>query len=114
MKEHPEIGARIVDGIPFLQNTIPIIRHHQERWNGTGYPDGLSGTGIPELARLFAVVDAFDALTSNRPYRQKISTKEALHYLHEQAGILFDPEIVRAFQALADSDQMDALCPDTS
>lgn len=113
MKEHPDIGARIVDGIPFLQNTIPIIRHHQERWNGTGYPDGLSGTAIPELARLFAVVDAFDALTSNRPYRQKISTKEALHYLHDQAGILFDPEIVRAFQKLADSDQMDALCPDT-
>lgn len=100
MKEHPDIGARIVEGIPFLQETIPLIRHHQERWDGTGYPAGLSQEEIPYLARLFSIVDAFDALTSNRPYRQKISTEEALQYIHEQAGILFDPQIVEAFESM--------------
>lgn len=100
MRLHPDIGAKIVEGIPFLQDTIPLIRHHQERWNGTGYPAGLSGENIPILARMFAVVDAFDALTSNRPYRKKISTDEALQYLREQAGILFDPKIVSVFEEL--------------
>ena len=105
MKQHPDIGARIVEGIPFLQDTIPIIRHHQERWNGTGYPSGLKGEEIPLLARLFAVVDAFDALTSNRPYRKKISIPEAIHYLREEAGILFDPYIVDAFERMAAEDE---------
>ncbi|MBL8050005.1 MAG: GAF domain-containing protein [Anaerolineales bacterium] len=100
MRMHPDIGAKIVEGIPFLEDTIPLIRHHQERWNGTGYPAGLKGEEIPILARMFAVIDAFDALTSNRPYRQKISTEEALEYLREQAGILFDPNIVEAFEKM--------------
>jgi len=100
MRLHPDIGAKIVEGIPFLQDTRPLIRHHQERWDGTGYPDGLGGEEIPILARMFAIVDAFDALTSNRPYRQKISALEAVEYLHEQAGILFDPQIVEIFKKL--------------
>ncbi len=100
MRLHPDIGSRIVEGIPFLQDTIPLIRHHQERWNGSGYPLGLKGTEIPELARMFAIVDAFDALISNRPYRQKISIEDAVEYLHEQAGILFDPEITQVFKKL--------------
>ncbi|MBL8100601.1 MAG: GAF domain-containing protein [Anaerolineales bacterium] len=100
MKLHPDIGAKIVEGIPFLEDTIPLIRHHQERWNGTGYPSQLKGEEIPILARLFSVIDAFDALTSNRPYRQKISTEEALIYLREQSGILFDPTIVDAFEKM--------------
>jgi putative nucleotidyltransferase with HDIG domain len=100
MKLHPDIGAKIVEGIPFLEDTIPLIRHHQERWNGTGYPSQLKGEEIPMLARLFSVIDAFDALTSNRPYRQKISAEEALAYLREQSGILFDPNIVNAFEKL--------------
>ncbi|MCE7858564.1 MAG: HD domain-containing protein [Chloroflexi bacterium CFX2] len=100
MKFHPDIGAKIVSGIPFLQETIPVIRSHQERWDGSGYPDGLKGTNIPELARLFAVVDAFDALTSDRPYRKKISNDEALGYLREQSGILFDPDMVTSFENL--------------
>lgn len=104
MKLHPDIGSKIVEGIPFLEDTIPLIRHHQERWNGTGYPSQLKGKEIPILARLFAVVDAFDALTSNRPYRQKISTEEALIYLREQAGILFDPIIVDAFEKMIAKD----------
>ncbi|MDP1545444.1 MAG: GAF domain-containing protein [Anaerolineales bacterium] len=100
MREHPDIGAKIVEGIPFLQETISLIRHHQERWDGTGYPAGFRREEIPYLARLFAVVDAFDALTSNRPYRQKIATREALQYIREQANILFDPQIVDAFEAM--------------
>jgi putative nucleotidyltransferase with HDIG domain len=100
MRKHPDIGAKIVEGIPFLEDTIPLIRHHQERWDGTGYPAGLCGEEIPILARMFSIVDAFDALTSNRPYRQKISTQEATAYLHEQAGILFDPHIVDVFERL--------------
>ena len=100
MRQHPDIGARIVEGVPFLQDTIPLIRHHQERWNGTGYPGGLKGAEIPGLARLFAVVDAFDALTSNRPYRQSVRQNEALAYLKEMSGIHFDPAMVASFEAL--------------
>ncbi len=81
MRQHSEIGAHIVEGIPFLQDTLPLIRHHQERWDGNGYPMGLKGVEIPSLARIFADVDAFDAFANNRPYRQKISTEEPLQYL---------------------------------
>ncbi|MEK6751881.1 MAG: HD domain-containing phosphohydrolase [Chloroflexota bacterium] len=105
MKRHPDIGAKIVEGIPFLQDTIPLIRHHQERWNGTGYPGGFVGEEIPILARMFSIVDAFDALTSNRPYREKISIDEALQYLREQSGILFDPSIVHVFENLVMQDE---------
>jgi putative nucleotidyltransferase with HDIG domain len=100
MRRHPDIGAKIVAGIPFLEDTIPLIRHHQERWDGTGYPGGLRGEEIPILARMFSIVDAFDALTSIRPYRQKISTQEAIEYIREQAGTLFDPQIVEVFSKL--------------
>jgi HD-GYP domain-containing protein (c-di-GMP phosphodiesterase class II) len=100
MRTHPDIGAQIVAGIPFLQETLPVIRYHQERWNGTGYPAGLKAEEIPILARIFAIVDAFDALTSKRPYRKKISAEEAVAYLREEAGILFDPQIVTAFEKL--------------
>lgn len=104
MKLHPNIGARIVAGIPFLEDTIPLILHHQERWDGTGYPGGLKGEEIPLLARLFSVIDAFDALTSNRPYRQKITPQEALEYLKSEAGILFDPHIVDSFSEMIQAD----------
>lgn len=100
MKQHPDIGARIIEGIPFLQETLPIIRYHQERWDGSGYPLGLKGTDIPLAARIFAIVDAFDALTSDRPYRAQISTRQALDYLREKSEILFDPQIIEAFEQL--------------
>src|SRR6266498_2586832 len=96
MRIHPAIGARIVEGIPFLQETLPIIRYHHERWDGSGYPVGLKNNEIPIQARIFAVADVFDALTSNRNYRDKSTAEEALQYLREQAGILFDPLIVEA------------------
>jgi len=105
MKNHPTIGAKIVEGIPFLEDTIPLILHHQERWNGSGYPAGLAGEAIPMLARLFAVTDTFDALTSNRPYREKIATEEALEYLREEAGVLYDPKIVDSFCDLVLNDK---------
>lgn len=108
MKCHPDIGAKIVEGIPFLEDTIPLIRHHQERWDGTGYPAGLRGKNIPILARVFSIVDAFDALTSNRPYRQKISINEAIEYVSEQAGIIFDPEIVEVFKKLVMENQSES------
>ncbi len=101
MRLHPAIGARIVEGIPFLEESLPVVRYHQERWDGSGYPIGISGKDIPFLARIFAVADAFDALISDRPYRRRIKAAEALQYLKEQAGILFDPEIVNALDALA-------------
>jgi HD-GYP domain-containing protein (c-di-GMP phosphodiesterase class II) len=100
MRLHPDIGARIIEDIPFLQETLPIIRYHQERWDGSGYPIGLSGKEIPLLARIFAVADVFDALISERPYREQIPVSEAMAYLREQAGILFDPEIVSAFEQM--------------
>jgi putative nucleotidyltransferase with HDIG domain len=114
MRQHPDIGAGIVEGIPFLEETLPLIRHHQERWNGTGYPGGLAGEDIPQLARLFAVVDAFDALTSNRPYRQKISDQEALEYIREQACVLFDPHIVAAFGGLIETRSKETAAKDNT
>ncbi len=114
MKLHPDIGAGIVAGIPFLEDTIPLIRHHQERWDGTGYPGGLAGDNIPHLARLFSVVDAFDALTSNRPYRKKISDNEALQYIREHAGTLFDPDIVHVFEKLYKQGKIDRVRGETS
>jgi putative nucleotidyltransferase with HDIG domain len=96
MHNHPNIGARIVEGILFLQDTLPIIRHHHERWDGSGYPAGLKKEEIPIQARIFAVADVFDALTSRRIYRNRSSPEEAIQYMKEQAGTLFDPSIVEA------------------
>jgi HD-GYP domain-containing protein (c-di-GMP phosphodiesterase class II) len=98
MRSHPDIGARIIEGIPFLKDALPVIRFHQERWDGSGYPIGLKGQEIPLLARIFAVVDAFDALTNDRPYRKKMSLGDAMKYLRDEAGILFDPAIVAEFE----------------
>jgi len=107
MHTHPDIGARIVESIPFLQESLPIIRYHHERWDGSGYPVGLSGKDIPFQARIFTVTDAFDALTSDRPYRKHIPDREALQYLREQAGILFDPEIVAAFERVWEKNELE-------
>jgi HD-GYP domain-containing protein (c-di-GMP phosphodiesterase class II)/putative methionine-R-sulfoxide reductase with GAF domain len=98
MRLHPDIGARIIEGIPFLKDALPVIRFHQERWDGSGYPIGLKGQEIPLLARIFSVVDAFDALTNDRPYRKKMLLGDAIKYLKNEAGILFDPAIVTEFE----------------
>lgn len=100
MRIHPDIGARIVEGIPFLQDSLSVIRYHHERWDGSGYPIGLKGEEIPIQARIFAVADVFDALTSKRSYRSKSSPEEAIAYIKEQSGRLFDPSIVEALTRL--------------
>jgi putative nucleotidyltransferase with HDIG domain len=100
MRIHPDIGARIVEGIPFLQDSLSVIRYHHERWDGSGYPIGLKGEEIPIQARIFAVADVFDALTSKRSYRSKSSAEEAIAYIKEHSGILFDPSIVEALTRL--------------
>ncbi|HEX6269585.1 MAG TPA: HD domain-containing phosphohydrolase [Anaerolineales bacterium] len=100
MRVHPDIGARIVEGIPFLRETLPVIQYHHERWDGSGYPHGIKGEEIPIEARIFAVVDVFDALTSSRNYRRKSSPEEALQYLKDQANILFDLEVIQALTEL--------------
>ena len=109
MRQHPEIGARIVKSIPFLAETMPVIRHHHERWNGSGYPLGIAGDEIPITARIFAVADVFDALTSIRPYRNIVSHEEAFAYLQANAGILFDPEIVAVFDELLKNGELESL-----
>ncbi|PWB73849.1 MAG: hypothetical protein C3F07_08950 [Anaerolineales bacterium] len=104
MRMHPEIGARIVERIPFLQECMTVVRYHHERWDGSGYPLRLKGEEIPVQARIFAVADVFDALTSKRSYRKKSSPEEALRYLQEQAGVLFDPRIVNALSTIPYAD----------
>lgn len=93
MRTHPEIGERMLTGIDFLSSALPIIRHHHERWDGTGYPDALGGSDIPIAARIVAVCDAFDAMTSNRPYRSALGVPEACEQLIGAAGKQFDPAI---------------------
>ncbi len=100
MRMHPDIGARIVERIPFLQDCMPVVHYHHERWDGSGYPFGLKGTDIPLFARIFAVADVYDALTSKRSYRKSSTPDDALNYLREQSTILFDPEVVEALAKL--------------
>jgi putative nucleotidyltransferase with HDIG domain len=97
IKKHPDIGANIVKNVEYYAPIIPMIKHHHENYDGTGYPDGLKGDEIPIEARILAIGDVFDALTSNRPYRRAISTNEALSLLKELAGKQLDPYIVDIF-----------------
>ncbi|HWP99461.1 MAG TPA: HD domain-containing phosphohydrolase, partial [Vicinamibacterales bacterium] len=97
MKQHAPIGAEILSSIEFPFPVVPIVRHHHENWDGTGYPDGLAGEAIPIGARILAVVDCFDALTSDRPYRPRLSDEQALRILVERRGTMYDPAIVDAF-----------------
>jgi len=100
MRTHPDIGARIIARIPFLQECMPVVHSHHERWDGSGYPQGLKTHEIPIQARIFAVADVFDALTSKRSYRKKSTPEDAVEYLREHVNILFDPEIVDALASL--------------
>jgi putative nucleotidyltransferase with HDIG domain len=100
MKSHVTIGADILSGIDFPYPVIPLVRHHHENWDGTGYPDGLKGEDIPIGARILSVVDCFDALTSDRPYRRALSTEAALDILRERSGTMYDPAVVNRFIAV--------------
>jgi ribonuclease P protein subunit RPR2 len=103
MRQHPLIGAHIVRGIDFLGAAADVVRHHHERWDGQGYPDGLSGEQIPLAARVFAVADVLDALTTKRPYRRASSLGVAREIITEQAGAQFDPRVVDAFNSIPDA-----------
>jgi putative nucleotidyltransferase with HDIG domain len=97
MKLHAGVGADILSAIDFPYPVVPIVRHHHENWDGTGYPTGISGTDIPIGARILSVVDCFDALTSDRPYRPKLSDQAALDILIERRGTMYDPLVVDTF-----------------
>jgi HD-GYP domain-containing protein (c-di-GMP phosphodiesterase class II) len=97
MRRHPVIGAQIVAPFEFFTAGAMVIRHHHERFDGSGYPDGLSGAGIPLGARIVAVADVYDALTSDRPYRPAMSMEAALAELRAQAGRGLDGELVQVF-----------------
>jgi len=97
MKLHASIGADILSSIHFPYPVVPIVRHHHENWDGTGYPDGLAGTAIPIGARILSVVDCFDALTSDRPYRPRLSDEQALAILLDRRGRMYDQLVVDTF-----------------
>ncbi|HHX77525.1 MAG TPA: HD-GYP domain-containing protein [Firmicutes bacterium] len=97
MKRHPVIGGEIVKNVKMLEGGEKIIRHHHERYDGKGYPDGIAGEEIPREARIIGVADSFDAMTSTRPYRKAMTPEEAFAELERCAGSQFDPEIVKAF-----------------
>ena len=101
IQQHPITGERICQPLRSLRAMLPIIRHHHEKWDGSGYPDGLSGEAIPFGARILQVVDVFDAVTTDRPYRRALLRSEGLKILEEETGRgWWDPRIVEAFRAV--------------
>jgi putative nucleotidyltransferase with HDIG domain len=97
IREHPLIGVKIVEGIEFFEDKIPMIRHHHEQFDGKGYPDGLAGEAIPLEARIIAVPDAFDAMASLRPHQRIRSLGDILLEMEQNRGIQFDPRILEIF-----------------
>ena len=97
MRTHPIIGYQILQGIPFMTTAASIVRCHHEMWDGAGYPEGLKGEQIPLPARVFQVVDAFDAMTTDRPYRASLGADRATEEIARMAGTQFDPEVCRVF-----------------
>ena len=103
MARHPVVGAEMLEGIEFLQEAAKVVRSHHERWDGTGYPDGLAGEEIPLSARVFAVADVLDALTTDRPYRPRMELAEARQLILDSSGSHFDPRVVDAFRKVGDT-----------
>lgn len=102
MRFHVVLGERIVAGIPYLDGLArDVVASHHERWDGKGYPRGLAGEAIPLAARIFAVVDAFDAMTNDRPYRRALSFEHATREIEAQAGSQFDPAVAATFVQIA-------------
>ncbi len=103
VRRHPAIGSVLVSSLPGARRALPSILHHHERWDGTGYPDGLAGEQIPLAARVFAVADALDALTTDRPYRQAVSWEPARQEIRRGTGTQFDPAMVEAYDRISDA-----------
>jgi HD-GYP domain-containing protein (c-di-GMP phosphodiesterase class II) len=97
IKRHPEVGYRIAYSLPELRHIAEYILCHHERWDGNGYPQGLSGEAIPLLSRIVSIIDAFDAMTQNRPYRNAISKQAAADEIMKNAGTQFDPDLAVVF-----------------
>ena len=108
MREHPAIGLRILEGVPHMDVVRAVVYSHHERWDGAGYPEGLKGEHIPLAARVFAAVDAFDAITTDRPYRAAVSLDEALERLRGQRGTQFAPDAVDAIH-MVDRERLAAI-----
>lgn len=107
IKKHPEAGEKICQPLKTLEDVLPIIRHHQERFNGSGYPDGLKGNDIPLLARIVAMVDSYDALTTDRPYRAALNEEQALHLLDEETDKgLWDRDLFDVFKDILSDEQI--------
>jgi ribonuclease P protein subunit RPR2 len=100
---HPVTGADILRDVDFLGEGVLVVRHHHERWDGGGYPDGLAGSAIPLAARVFSVADTLDALTSDRPYRAATSWEQARAIIVAETGTQFDPAVIEAYQSLSDA-----------
>jgi HD-GYP domain-containing protein (c-di-GMP phosphodiesterase class II) len=112
IKEHPPLGSiMIMSEIETLQRLVPVVRHHHERFDGQGYPDGLAGEEIPIEARILAVVDAFDAMIHERAYRKELSREEAIAELRRCAGSQFDPAVVDTFLAMIEQGAEDFAAP---
>lgn len=109
IKKHPHWGAEMIKTVEALQPVIPLLKHHHERYDGKGYPTGLKGSKIPLHARIMAVADSFDAMTSNRPYGTRKNVKEAVDELKSCAGTQFDPDIVKVFAEMMD-DNAEQVC----
>ncbi|NOK63116.1 MAG: Adenylate cyclase [Chloroflexi bacterium AL-W] len=106
MRQHPEIGARIISPMRFARDVAPIVYGHHERWDGAGYPNQLSGENIPIGARIVSIVDAYDAMTTDRPYRAALSELEAVNRLWEGSGTQFDPQILSIFLAIIERGEL--------
>src|SRR5579884_1456774 len=102
IKKHPEIGAAILDPVHFPWPVLPVVKYHHEKWNGTGYPEGLKGEEIPLIARILAVADVYDALTSSRSYRNAWSHERTIETIKKDSGSHFDPKVVEAFLEVID------------
>ena len=97
VKQHPKIAADIISSAEFLKESVPYVLHHHERYDGSGYPDGLKGDEIPLGARIITVVDVYEALTSDRPYHKAMSKIEAIKEIEDNMGIQFDPKVAGEF-----------------
>lgn len=102
MRQHATLALEILGAVQALRPTLPLIKHHHERWDGTGYPDGLAGEEIPLGARIIAVAEVYDILTHGAPWKEPLSVEEAKAEIQRCAGTQFDPRVVEAFLQVCD------------